>query len=275
MDTTGDAAPVGPKEIGKRVLDLRLRADLSQGDLAARTKAGGAEGVSAGYVSLVERGEVRSSFDKLNVIARALGFRDAAAMLNESPAGVEGNPSPNEANHLRVVPGGGGVGLPQAAPDGGASGTSSAPGRLVGPPVVLVRLPIVARANAGPGGGMIAERETAMVPESLVAGHDARMVLVSGDCMYPDIAAGDYVLVDAALAPRDGDIVAVRIKSTDEVVVKRYRRGDGGRVLLTPNITAQGVGKTYDLDASDAERIGVVYTKVRGVGRFDVAAETA
>lgn len=122
---------------------------------------------------------------------------------------------------------------------------------------------------------MIAERETAMVPESLVAGHDARMVLVSGDCMYPDIAAGDYVLVDAALAPRDGDIVAVRIKSTDEVVVKRYRRGDGGRVLLTPNITAQGVGKTYDLDASDAERIGVVYTKVRGVGRFDVAAETA
>lgn len=109
MDTTCDLGGLGPKAIGKRVLDLRLAADLSQGDLAARTKADGADGVSAGYVSLVERGAVRSSYDKLSAIARALGFRDAGAMLHAALPDVEGNPPPSETNHLRVVRGGGRV----------------------------------------------------------------------------------------------------------------------------------------------------------------------
>lgn len=288
MSATDEPSPYDPKVVGKRIHDLRMKADLGQAALAARAVARLPAGLSAEeverlgitgpYISLLERGgPQRPSMNKLNAVARGLGVGNGADMI-ELPlevlyARIEGNASPNETKSLQDAPGGAGVALRHAAPDGNVRVVGTAPAGTLGPPVIMIRVPVLGRANAGPGGGMIAERETTVsVPEKDVDRHDVRVLLVSGDCMEPDIRAGDHALVDAALVPRERDIVAVRVKATDEILVKRYGRADRGRIRLTPNIDAPGVGRAYDLGESDIEIIGVVYSVLRSVGRFDPSA---
>lgn len=287
MSTTDDTSPYGPAVVGKRIYDLRMKADLGQSALAARAIArlppGLSDeeverlGITGGYISLLERGGVkRPGMHKLNAIARGLGLANGSQMiewpLEDLYAIIEGNPSPNETKPLRAAPAGAGVALRHAASDGNVRVVGEAPAGTLGPPLLMIRFPVLARANAGPGGGMIAERETVSIPEERVDKHDVRVLYVSGDCMEPDMRAGDHALVDAALVPHERDIVAVRIKSTDEILVKRYARAGQGRVRLSPNIDAPGVGRAYELAESDLEIIGVVYSVLRSVGRFDVAA---
>lgn len=289
MTATDEPSPYDPEVVGKRIYDLRMKANLGQAALAARAIARLPPGLSAeeikrlgitgAHISHLERGEVgRPGMNKLNAIARGLGLANGAQMiewpLEDLYAIIEGNPSPNETKSLQNAPGGAGVPLRHAAPDGNVNVTVQGAARAgtLGPPLLMFRFPVLARANAGPGGGMIAERETTVaIPEEAVDKHDVRVLLVSGDCMEPDIRAGDHALVDAALVPHERDIVAVRVKATDEIIVKRYARADRGRIRLSPNIEAPGVGRAYELGESEIEIIGVVYSVLRNVGRFDVA----
>lgn len=56
------------KEVGKRIKAAREKAKLSQADVAKKA------GINANYYSVIERGEVNTTLEKLQKISRALGL---------------------------------------------------------------------------------------------------------------------------------------------------------------------------------------------------------
>jgi repressor LexA len=66
---------------------------------------------------------------------------------------------------------------------------------------------------------------------------------VVGDSMSPEYLNGDIVLMDYALQPRDGDVVAALIDGTDSTL-KTYSRKDE-EITLTPIETKRHSPRTF------------------------------
>ncbi len=94
--------------------------------------------------------------------------------------------------------------------------------------------PIVSKISAG----SMKEYFTDFDPEKTVVlpyKHDNCVALeVEGDSMANKIDNGDLVLVDLHKTVKDGDIVAVRLKSGDQFI-KRFKRNNGHIILYSDN----------------------------------------
>lgn len=141
--------------------------------------------------------------------------------------------------------------------------------------VVVLRTPVVARVNAGEGGGMPHE-DMVDVPSGMLSGRDTFLVEVVGDCLEPEIRSGDHVLIERGRAPRDGDLVCAVLNrgGQEEWILKRWEALAGGRVALVPEIEAPGVGARYEYERpEDVDLEGVFYALVRVGGRRMRATE--
>jgi SOS-response transcriptional repressor LexA len=86
---------------------------------------------------------------------------------------------------------------------------------------------------------------------------------VMGDSMSPEYLNGDIVLMDYALQPHDGDVVAALIDGTDSTL-KIYSR-EGEEITLTPIETKRHSPRTYH--ASRVTIQGVLLEIVRRTAR--------
>jgi SOS-response transcriptional repressor LexA len=66
---------------------------------------------------------------------------------------------------------------------------------------------------------------------------------VTGDSMFPDYLNGDIVLMDYALEPRDGDIVAALVDGYESTLKVYSRQGD--EITLTPIETKRHSPRTF------------------------------
>jgi len=57
---------------------------------------------------------------------------------------------------------------------------------------------------------------------------------VQGDSMTDKINSGDLVLVDLTILPKDGDIVAIRLKNGEQLI-KRFKKFDGWYMFYSEN----------------------------------------
>lgn len=135
---------------------------------------------------------------------------------------------------------------------------------------LYVAATVAGRANGGPGEGYVNEPIT--VPVEVVRGRNFRAWEVAGSCMEPELSEGDIVLIDLDARPVDGKLVVARRKS-GEVLLKRYfrRAGENGGpalIELRPNIDAAGVGELVILEEDQVDIVGVIFYKMRAVGRL-------
>jgi SOS-response transcriptional repressor LexA len=126
----------------------------------------------------------------------------------------------------------------------------------------LVQVPVAGRVHAGSGGGLV--EAVVYVPRPEAEGRALLAVEVRGDCMEPEIRAGDTAIVDLDAAPRDGDLVAARLPDSEDYVVKRYYRRRGGVELRAND------GEPVVLPANRVEIAGVVFGTWRSLGRRGV-----
>jgi repressor LexA len=66
---------------------------------------------------------------------------------------------------------------------------------------------------------------------------------VVGDSMSPDYLNGDVVLIDYALQPRDGDVVAALVDGVESTLKTYSRQGD--EITLTPIETKRHSQRTF------------------------------
>lgn len=97
-------------------------------------------------------------------------------------------------------------------------------------PVVLIPLVNISLAAGNTVYGET--RETVPIPAEMVAGRSLVAARVAGDCMEPEIMAGDVAIVNIAdRSPRPGHLVAVLLEDGG-MAVKRVSKDDEGPVLL-------------------------------------------
>ncbi len=97
-------------------------------------------------------------------------------------------------------------------------------------PVVLIPLVNISLAAGQTVYGET--RETVPVPSDIVAGKSLVAARIAGDCMEPEIMAGDVAIVDISdRTPRPGRLVAVLLEDGG-MAVKRLDRDSEGPVLL-------------------------------------------
>lgn len=84
-------------------------------------------------------------------------------------------------------------------------------------------------------------------------GEDVFMIRVGGDSMAEEIHSGDWIIVDQALKPENGDIVVFDID--EEFTVKYFRPARGGLRLVPSNCNFPEINLSPD-DA--AAFVGVV-----------------
>jgi SOS-response transcriptional repressor LexA len=110
-------------------------------------------------------------------------------------------------------------------------------------PVEIFRVPHYDAIPAGNPRGMNPEGQMWMdIVHS--KGKDTWYTLrVVGDSMSPDYLNGDVVLMDYALQPRDGDVVAALIDGTESTLKIYSRQGD--EITLTPIETKRHSPRTF------------------------------
>lgn len=130
------------------------------------------------------------------------------------------------------------------------------PARLGVLPELPREIPVVARIDAGREGGLVIDRyEYSGRSETL--GKMLRGAHVTGDCMEPELHAGDLVIYDTnRREPRDGQLVVAVIPDPGSErgrgVVKQFYRLNG-KIKLAPL-----VGEPLILAAGDVRIEGVV-----------------
>lgn len=93
----------------------------------------------------------------------------------------------------------------------------------------LMLAEVASRATAGPGGSTDPQLWP-YLPDPSESDHPFIVVLVTGDCLDPDIRPGERVVVDKWGAPRAGNFVVVRYD--DEMLLKRVERRNGDLWLV-------------------------------------------
>jgi transcriptional regulator with XRE-family HTH domain len=165
--------------LGSTVRKLRKAAGLTQEELGDNV------GVDRSYISQIETGvQAIPSMGVLRALAREL-HAVFGELLNDA-LGADG----------RIL-------IPSSSP---IPGMTSA-----------VSIQVVSEVSAG-GGFMPSEEWIAISPPGTASRHIVAF-RVRGDCMGPQIAHGDYVVVDLEREWRDDDIVLARIDG--DILVKR------------------------------------------------------
>jgi SOS-response transcriptional repressor LexA len=123
----------------------------------------------------------------------------------------------------------------------------------------LVQVPVAGRVHAGAGGGLV--EAVVYVPRQDAEGRALLAVEVRGECMEPEIRAGDTAIVDLDAAPQNGDLVAARLPDTEDYVVKRFFRRKGAVELRSND------GEPVVLPADRVEIAGVVFGTWRPFSR--------
>ncbi len=185
---------VGIVTLGSRLRELRAEQRLTQGQVAVRAH------MDRAYLSQLENDDVPSPSGKLLVdLANALRV-DVKELLIAAGYPVEPDRSQT---------------APSASPFG---------------PVVLIPL-----VNISLSAGMTVygeTREAVPIQADLVAGKNLVAARVTGDCMEPEIMAGDVAIVDISdRAPRPGRLVAILLED-GSMVVKRLEHDAAGSVLV-------------------------------------------
>ena len=135
-------------------------------------------------------------------------------------------------------------------------------------PVVLVPVRYVGRGNAGEGGGHVAEGEIVAVDTRHLRGLSAGrvgVIKIVGNCLQPRVVDGDYAYLDADGSPVAGALVAVRVRDTEELIVKFWVPQPDGSVLLVPAPNS-GDGTPRAFDADNMDVLGVVFQALRPIG---------
>jgi SOS-response transcriptional repressor LexA len=123
----------------------------------------------------------------------------------------------------------------------------------------LVQVPVAGRVHAGAGGGLV--EAVVYVPRQEAEGRALLAVEVRGDCMEPEIHAGDTAIVDLDASPQNGDLVAARLPDTEDYVVKRFYRRKGAVELHSND------GEPVVFPADRVEVAGVVFGTWRPLTR--------
>lgn len=186
-----------------RLKDLRAQHKLTQAELAKMA------GIAEGTIKAWESGRVQDlSLDNVRKIAPAYGMTPEALtryLNGEASAPTEPTKQPElfEQTMLR--------------------------------PVQFVMVPV---AEVVISAGIESWRSLANypVPAEVIGTKDAIMVRVVGNCLEPDIQAGDMALIDRGnLSPRTGALVAVLLED-GQLVMKRFSISpEDRRPLLTDN----------------------------------------
>lgn len=97
-----------------------------------------------------------------------------------------------------------------------------------------IELPLVGLIAAGEPIEAVEQRgETVAVPTALAGNENCYVLRVKGDSMVEDgILNGDYVIVERAFYPKNGDVV-VALLDNEHATLKRYYR-EKGRIRLQP-----------------------------------------
>lgn len=95
-------------------------------------------------------------------------------------------------------------------------------------------LPLKGLITAGQPIEAVETNESFSVPSAMVReGEDAYVLKVKGESMIEDgILSGDYVVVVASTAPKDGDTVVALLENTNATLKRFYK--EKGRVRLQP-----------------------------------------
>lgn len=94
------------------------------------------------------------------------------------------------------------------------------------------------RANAGEGGGHIAQGEEVGLPATWLMGLPAQQVgavEVVGHCLHPVASDGDWLLIDRHMRPHHGTLVVVLVRDTEEEIAKFWDVRADGSVWLVPH----------------------------------------
>lgn len=233
---------------GQRLRRARKLAELQQKQLAPLAQ------VSRQYLSELENDKhPRPGREIVERLAAVLGVpADSLRIGEHSPQSPTTRDSSGRGDVLLAPPGSRAVGM----------GTDQ-PGMRYRVDLA-VPAPFLGRANAGDGGGDVAEGEVIDVAPSLLEGH-ARVgvVQIVGACMEPEVRDGDHVFVDPDASPKMGDHVLVRVKATGELIYKIWFPQDAEHVVLVP--AARGVGKAQTFELDEIEYLGVGFALKRPI----------
>lgn len=120
----------------------------------------------------------------------------------------------------------------QATPTSSASGANG----LDRFRVLVLRVPIIGEAHAGPEGILGPIEDYAYWSGPKVADGNIIGVICRGFCLEPEVREGDVIFIDQELSAGPGDIVVVAVD--DEI---RLVLWDGGQDELPKGATIQGV----------------------------------
>ena len=137
-----------------------------------------------------------------------------------------------------------------------------------------IALPVYHTASAGTGQPEALDGEEIVVPREVllqrgVALNDVMPLRINGDCLVSqkvrfstkNIAHGDYVLVDLASAPSDGDTILAYDKHSDQLIVKFWKEDNDDYVVL---YDARGISIARPKDDPELVFRGVVFYRMGG-----------
>lgn len=159
----------------------------------------------------------------------------------------------------------------EAAPPSPPAGFGDQLGMVFDAKPLILPIMYIGRANAGEGGGHIAQGEVAAMPVQFLAGRSHEQVGIArvvGHCLHPLVDEGDWLLVDRLASPQAGKLVLVKVKATEELICKFWwpaetsgastTEGANGRVWLMPH-PESGVGQPVLWQDDEMDFLGVVF----------------
>ena len=238
-----------------RLIDDRCRAlgIVDDSELARRV------GVVPSSVSHWRSGETGIAMTSLRTLARVLGITPGQLLEPETVAAGGPPAEPPDPDAAAAFPPG--PPPPLALP------TSDQP-HMTFTPTLMLAVAYIGRGNAGEGGGHVTEGEVVPVTTEDLKGADYRRVgavEIVGHCLEPQVSEGDHALVDPDGSPARGVLVAVRVKATDELIVKYWMPGEGGAVQLVPDPRSR-FGRACPFDPATMEVLGTVFNVIRPKG---------
>ncbi|MBA8734209.1 XRE family transcriptional regulator [Chromobacterium violaceum] len=210
--------------IGKRILELRKLANLSQPELAARCGWD-----SQSRISQYENDRREPSLSDIDLLAKALGVTSQHLLF--------GTPADQQDN---------------SAGDGSTSTYRASPFLEVPLSRITInkeRQPKLDRTSDTPAAiSFKALQERGLNISNLVA------IQLSDDSMRPHIESGDVLIVDTSdLSPKDGRVYVIAYG--DEWFVRRiFKKPNGGMILTADNSQFREI----DVQPSDAEYITII-----------------
>lgn len=197
---------MGSAAFGRLIREQRFHSGLDQASLAAQA------GISASYVSKIERGRVKSLGADL--------LRNLAGALHVPQVELE------RALYDRAIP-----------------------ATIASGPLLPVEVAVVAQAHVVRGWEGVVEQYV-YVPRAEARGLHLRAVRATEECVEPEIGEGDVVIIAVNEPLQDGHLVLATLWESGKTLVKRFRgdsqgelysSGDPSKVIPVGNVRIEGV----------------------------------